>query len=495
MPKTENADALKSHPNLALSNRISPYISYYSRGSILPVSRLHTLHTTAHSYNYSYSDSDSSCIDMASIFGKKNRTSASSSTHSQSSPGLVASVPYSQLASGPPPVAGPSTSGSGPGPGSGNRGSDVAASRLVSAPSTNPTLTDDGTPVRVSVSATPTKGEGSRRSNASFATTTTMDTGMGTGTGTTGRSSSHEYQEMLRRATLDTNHQQTPIYETMASSKTPAFSPYSSSPHPVRTPATPGTPGTPSQEFGMRPYPYVAGSGSAYGYGKSPETSSIRSMSSVNSTYDPNNPMSDTGRYPKFETQSIPGLANGSGSGYKSTSTPTTQSTTSLPLPSPLPNRNGEYARPPDQEIEFWYQQILQKTDLDPSRSSYMMSSPNPSLSRSSVVTSSSLNANANANASSAARSAANLPMDSKWTIVQQYWKSREQQQHQQHQHQHHKHHETTPKALGRKMATTATAKSGKGSVEYFLSHALSRTLTPAILFSLEISLRTETLE
>ncbi|KIR33015.1 hypothetical protein I352_04381, partial [Cryptococcus deuterogattii MMRL2647] len=236
---------------------------------------------------------------MASIFGKKNRTSASSSTHSQSSPGLVASVPYSQLASGPPPVAGPSTSGSGPGSGSGNRGSDVAASRLVSAPSTNPTLTDDGTPVRVSVSATPTKGEGSRRSNASFATTTTMDTG----TGTTGRSSSHEYQEMLRRATLDTNHQQTPIYETMASSKTPAFSPYSSSPHPVRTPATPGTPGTPSQEFGMRPYPYVAGSGSAYGYGKSPETSSIRSMSSVNSTYDPNNPMSDTGRYPKFETQ------------------------------------------------------------------------------------------------------------------------------------------------------------------------------------------------
>lgn len=51
MPKTENADALKSHPNLALSNRISPYISYYSRGSILPVSRLHTLHTTAHSYS------------------------------------------------------------------------------------------------------------------------------------------------------------------------------------------------------------------------------------------------------------------------------------------------------------------------------------------------------------------------------------------------------------------------------------------------------------
>lgn len=51
MPKTENADALKSHPNLALSNRISPHISYYSRGSILPVSRLHTLHTTAHSYS------------------------------------------------------------------------------------------------------------------------------------------------------------------------------------------------------------------------------------------------------------------------------------------------------------------------------------------------------------------------------------------------------------------------------------------------------------
>lgn len=449
---------------------------------------------------------------MASIFGKKNRTSASSSTHSQSSPGLVASVPYSQLASGPPPVAGPSASGSGSG--SGSRGSDVVASRLVSAPSTNPTLTDDGTPIRmsVSVSATPTKGEGSRRSNASYATTTT-DTGIGIGIGTgTGRSSAHEYQEMLRRATLDTNPH-TPIYETMASTKSPTFSPYPS-PHPVRTPATPatqatpGTPGTPSQEFGMRPYPYVAGSGSGYGYGKSPETSSIRSMSSVNSTYDPNNPMSDTGRYPKFETQSIPGLANGSGSGSgnKSTSmsmsTPTTQSTTSLPLPSPLPNRNGEYARPPDQEIEFWYQQILQKTDLDPSRSSYMMSSPNPSLSRSSVVTSSSLNvnvntnANANANASSAARSAANLPMDSKWTIVQQYWKSREQQQHQQHQHQRHKHHETTPKALGRKMATAATAaKSGKGSVEYFLSHALSRTLTPAILFSLEISLRTETLE
>lgn len=441
---------------------------------------------------------------MASIFGKKNRTSASSSTHSQSSPGLVASVPYSQLASGPPPVAGPSASGSS------SRGSDVAASRLVSAPSTNPTLTDDGTPVRVSasLSGTPTKGEGSRRSNASYATTTTTtttDAGIGTGTG---RSSSHEYQEMLRRATVDTNPH-TPIYETMASTKSPTFSPYPS-PHPVRTPATPatpGTPGTPSQEFGMRPYPYVAGSGSGYGYGygygKSPETSSIRSMSSVNSTYDPNNPMSDTGRYPKFETQSIPGLANGngsySGSGNKSTgmSTPTTQPTTSLPLPSPLPNRNGEYARPPDQEIEFWYQQILQKTDLDPSRSSYMMSSPNPSLSRSSVVTSSSLNVNVNtnANASSAARSAANLPMDSKWTIVQQYWKSREQQQHQQHQHQHHKHHETTPKALGRKMATTATAKSGKGSVEYFLSHALSRTLTPAILFSLEISLRTETLE
>lgn len=55
MPKTENADALKSHPNLALSNRISPYISYYSRGSILPVSRLHTLHTTAYSYSYSHS--------------------------------------------------------------------------------------------------------------------------------------------------------------------------------------------------------------------------------------------------------------------------------------------------------------------------------------------------------------------------------------------------------------------------------------------------------
>lgn len=431
---------------------------------------------------------------MASIFGKKNRTSASSSTHSQSSPGLVASVPYSQLTSGPPPVAGPSASGPG------SRGSDVAASRLVSAPSTNPTLTDDGTPIRVSVAATPTKGEGSRRSNASYATTTTT-TATDTGTGiATGRSSSHEYQEMLRRATLDTN-QHTPIYETMASSKSPTFGPYPS-PHPVRTPATPGTPGTPSQEFGMRPYPYVAGSGSGsgygYGYGKSPETSSIRSMSSVNSTYDPNNPMSDTGRYPKFETQSIPGLANGNGSysgnGNKSTGTPTTQSTTSLPLPSPLPNRNGEYARPPDQEIEFWYQQILQKTDLDPSRSSYMMSSPNPSLSRSSVVTSPSLNVNVNtnANANSAARSAANLPMDSKWTIVQQYWKSRE---HQHHQHQHHKHHETTPKALGRKAATTATAKSGKGSVEYFLSHALSRTLTPAILFSLEISLRTETLE
>ncbi|OWZ64306.1 hypothetical protein AYX15_03948 [Cryptococcus neoformans] len=377
---------------------------------------------------------------MASIFGKKNRTSASAS-HAGPSPALVASVPYSQLASGPPPLAGPS------------------ASRLVSAPSTNPTLTDDGTPVRVSRTPTsstqpPTtprrrtegsererKGEGSRRSNASYLTDT-------------GRSSSHEYQEMLRRTTPDTGHS-TPIYEAMTSSKSCAFSPYSPShPSPARPP---GTPGTPSQEFGMRPHPYVAGR-------HNPETSSIRSMSSVNSTYDPNNPMSDTGRYPKFETQNIPG-ANGK-------STTPTQSTMSLPLPLPfpLPNRSGEYARPPDHEIEFWYQQILQKTDLDPSRS--YMSSPNPSLSRSSV---SSLNSN------SAARSAANLPMDSKWTIVQQYWKSREQQQ---------KHHET-PKALGKKTA----AKGGKGSVEYFLSHALSRTLTPAILFSLEISLRTETLD
>lgn len=368
---------------------------------------------------------------MASIFGKKHRTSASSAPHA--GPGLAASVPYSQLASGPPPVAGPS-------------GSRSDASRLVSAPSTNPTLTDDGTPGRVSrtpTSNTPTTprrrtegsererhGEGSRRSNASYAAET-------------GRSPSHEYQEMLWRATSESGHH-TPIYEAMTSSKSSAFT----SPHPARTP------GTPSHEFGMRPHPYVAG------YGKNPETSSIRSMSSVNSTYDPNNPMSDTGRYPKFETQTVPG-ANGK-------STPT-QSTTSLPLPSPLPNRSGEYARPPDHEIEFWYQQILQKTDLDPSRS--YMSSPNPSLSRASV---SSLGSN------SAARSAANLPMDSKWTIVQQYWKSREQQQ---------KHHEA-PKALGRK-----TARGGKGSVEYFLSHALSRTLTPAILFSLEISLRTETLE
>ncbi|ODN79464.1 hypothetical protein L202_03439 [Cryptococcus amylolentus CBS 6039] len=392
---------------------------------------------------------------MASLFGKKQRHRSSNSSSATSPTNLVA-VPYSQLTSGPPPIAGPSTSRS-------------DNSKLVSAPNTNPTLTDDGTPLNANSRtygamarpAPPPDTPKRRRTGDDMA-----GAGAGGGGGDRPRMSNvtdpgrHEssyssrsgdgHQEMLQRSV-------SPYYDSVSSAGAASAIQRSH---------------TPTQEFGGRSYvhPYAA-----MGQ-RNPETASVHTVSSMASQRSRIHVEdTDPGRYPlgyplgpsrqQYTTQRE--------SDGRTTPTQSPQPhMTTFTIPAPLQGRD-EWQRPSDQVIEEWYRHLLQNTDLDPS--SNHTASPNPSL-----------RSSASSSTSRAAMSAAQVPVESKWMLVQQYWRSRPNAPGGRKQ--------ETPRVAGKR--ATKGDKGDKGSVEYFLSQLFNRdALTPALLSSLEISLRTETLD
>lgn len=383
---------------------------------------------------------------------KKQRSSASSqaSQHLTSPPAFHASLPYSQLPSlNPLPFAGPSTSTL----------SLVNGSRSrISLPDTNPDFNDGGSPYKL----------GQRRSDASVPppsvtrkssrisrTLNLLDDGRDSG------------NESARLVNLDGRFSAGSYYVP------PSVSPESGTTNGPRyqpPSVTLGMAGTSPPDFPQQSshrHPYAQ---SAY---RDPDTTSVRSVSSVNSAQAPNR---DFGRYPSFA--------------QSTTSLSSRQSTLSSRGPgpdgmSPVPGMGSgvagsrlseefSFARPADIEVESLFQQLVENRDLD---STVHI----PSISTRNTVTS--------ASQVSIAKTAASLPIATKWQMVESDARARWE----------------TEKAMRKKedelLRTGKVGKRGtagvhvKNSPEWFLKKVLDGTLTVQLLATLNVSLRTFPLE
>lgn len=368
---------------------------------------------------------------MDTIFRKKNsRTSAQSATQHATSPtNLTGSVPYSQIPSAhPPPVAGPSTSSST------LRRDGTINVQSIGAPNTNPSLGADGVMFNYqrrderSIPPSPPRRSSTRTSSRN---SDALDASQ--------RQQRSSFEDGTRRPNVESSGSRKPVPTTATS----------------------------VHEFGGSRHPYAASA-------RDPDTMSIRTISSIasgprdNAYHRPNN----EDRYPSF---------SGSTHSSKTTHTVVTPRSGHSNYAPSISSTSGiagsrlseefSFPRPSDAEIEHRFQQLLENRDLDADRGA------TPTLSsRSSVGSSASI-----------ARSAASLPVETKWQMVESDARARWD----------------ANRAARRKeeeLLRSGKAKRGTGvivknSPEWFLRKILDGALTLQHLSTLQVSLRTSPLE
>jgi len=365
---------------------------------------------------------------------------------------LVASVPYNQLpTSHPPPVAGPSTSTS-----TANRRDGGVSVSDIGAPSTNPLLGSDGLAAAAKRGDTsgplpsPRPSHNSRHSsrlstNTELDRTSSLDDGSRRVTAEPGGlvqySSAGSYQDTVANGT----RAQGGLIQRTSSRQHGHLA-----------------------EFGSSRHPYAASA-------RDPDSMSIRTVSSVNSTSRDMGSVRDLGRYPSFSTDPpAPSRTNSAVNTPRSAAGPSrySPSVTSLQSNAASTRLPEEYSfpRPSDVEVDRLFHSLLDTRNIDEhSTSGVALSSRSSTTSQVNI-----------------AKTAANLPIDIKWQMVESDARARHDQA---------KQTRRTEEELARsgRMAKRGTAPAvQKNSPQWFLKKILDGSINPSHLSTLGVSIRTQ---
>jgi cytokinesis protein len=379
---------------------------------------------------------------MDTIF-RKHRTRSSASTsstpHAQStSPTQVAGIPYSQIpATHPAPVAvhSPSTFSF-----SGNRNNASGITvNDVGAPSTNPSLSSNGTMFNIHARSTtipPPSPHGSTNRTSAGSDIRRLD--------------AHSFSPS------NASHMESSASEIL-----------------YHNALQPRPPSREHQyqlaEFGGSRHPYAAG--------RDADAASIRTVSSFNSTV--NSSKRDLGRYPSFEPSDPRGSVS-SRSGHTLVTPrapgPSNYSPSVSSFPSNLVgSRLSEefvFTRPSDEKVNELFQQLIANRNVDEHSISAPLASRQSAASQASV-----------------AQTAANLPVDIKWQMVESDARSR---------------YDAAKQTRRKEEELLRSGKAGKrgtanavvkNSPEWFLKKVLDGTITTQHITTLTVSLRTQPYE
>lgn len=393
---------------------------------------------------------------MDTIFRRNHRSRTSISSVSGHTPtpsnDLAASVPYSQIpTSHPPPIAGPSTN-----LGSIRRDGGISTSD-IGAPSTNPSLNSDGTlntgyRVESSISSAsprPTNGArvSSRASDASEpAARRSIDDVGRRGTAELGEFVQYSVPGVYQEATTKgLRYQGGAIQRT--SSRQQA---------------------QPLAEFGSSRHPYAASA-------RDPDSMSIQTVSSVNSSTRDMGSVRDLGRYPTFSVDSTvssrttPVVSTPRPVAGPSRYSPSISSFQSNVASNRLPEEY-HFPRPSDAEVDRLFHHLLDTRNIDEHSTS------SPALS-SRASSSSQINI---------AKTAANLPVDIKWQMVESDARAK-------HDSAKESRRRAEEMAKSGRIAKRGTAPAvQKNSPQWFLKKIMDGTINPSHLSTLGVSIRTQ---
>lgn len=367
---------------------------------------------------------------------------------------LIASVPYNQLpTSHPLPVAGPSTSFSS---GGGRREPGISVAD-VGAPSTNPSLGSDGVfnlTRRAEDSVLPPSPRPSIKSGNSSRISTITEP-------VTRRSVDDGGRRIIADPGGLIQYSSPGVYNDATAKGIPQQGGHiqrTSSRQHVQQLA----------EFGSSRHPYAASA-------RDPDTMSIRTVSSVNSNGRDMGSVRDLGRYPSFTVDSaVSSRSHNTGNAPRAAAGPSKYSPSISSFQSNIANsrlsEEYHFPRPSDAEVDRLFQNLLDTRNIDEHPSS------GPALSSRA----------SNLSQINIAKTAANLPVDIKWQMVESDARAKHDAAKQS------RRREEEMAKSGRVVKKGTAPAVQKNSPQWFLKKIMDGSINPSHFSTLGVSIRTQ---